>query len=121
VDIEVGLAPSRDEAATLASRRWVEASRFTLLAPPPAGDRRYAYLRVTDHGAGIARRHLPRLSERFFRVEREETSDHAGTGLGLAIVKHIISRHRGGFTVESEPGQGSAFAVYIEHPPETSL
>ena len=76
-------------------------------------------LRVVDSGPGIARRHLPRLSERFFRVERDETTDHSGTGLGLAIVKHIVNRHRGGFVVESEVGRGSAFAVFIEQPVET--
>ncbi|MGE3303656.1 MAG: ATP-binding protein [Hyphomonadaceae bacterium] len=116
VTIELGAGEDREEAAARAGRQWPEASRFSLLSPPPAAGRRYAYLRVTDAGAGIARRYLPRLSERFFRVEREESSDQPGTGLGLAIVKHIVNRHRGGFIVESLPGKGSAFAVYIERP-----
>ncbi|MEJ0022040.1 MAG: ATP-binding protein [Alphaproteobacteria bacterium] len=77
---------------------------FPAPAPPPAAGRHYAYLRVADSGSGIARRYLPRLSERFFRVERDEGAEQSGTGLGLAIVKHIVNRHRGGFIVESERG-----------------
>jgi two-component system phosphate regulon sensor histidine kinase PhoR len=69
---------------------------------------------VEDCGAGVARHFLPRLGERFFRVEREMGDERGGTGLGLAIVKHIINRHRGGFLVESQPGRGSAFAAYVE-------
>jgi two-component system phosphate regulon sensor histidine kinase PhoR len=118
VEIEIASAANRDEAAARAGRRWDEASRISLLTPPPTPERRYMVLRVVDSGPGIARRHLPRLSERFFRVEREETTDLEGTGLGLAIVKHIVNRHRGGFVVESEVGRGSAFAVFIEQPAE---
>ena len=54
----------------------------------------------------IARTRLPRLTERFYRVEGQKSGEHSGTGLGLAIVKHIINRHRGGLTVESAEGQG---------------
>lgn len=116
VEVIVGLGEDREEAASRAGRRWEEASRVALLSPPPAAGRHYAYFRVADSGAGIARRHLPRLSERFYRVEREEGAEQSGTGLGLAIVKHIVNRHRGGLIVESEPGRGSAFAVYLEQP-----
>jgi two-component system phosphate regulon sensor histidine kinase PhoR len=121
VEIEISAHANRDEAAARAGRRWDEASRISLLSPPPAPERHYAVLRVVDSGPGIARRHLPRLSERFFRVEREETADHSGTGLGLAIVKHIVNRHRGGLMVESEVGRGSAFAIFIAEPDETAV
>jgi two-component system phosphate regulon sensor histidine kinase PhoR len=117
VDVIAGLGDDREEAAVKAGRQWEDASRVSLLLPPPAAGRYYAYLRVADSGSGIARRYLPRLSERFFRVERDEGAEQSGTGLGLAIVKHIVNRHRGGFIVESEPGRGSAFAVYLERPP----
>jgi two-component system phosphate regulon sensor histidine kinase PhoR len=70
-------------------------------------------VRVTDQGVGIQRRYLPRLSERFFRVDGQKSGPTSGTGLGLAIVKHIVSRHRGGFTVESAPGKGSVFTVFF--------
>ena len=63
-------------------------------------------LRVADHGPGIAREHLPRLSERFYRVEGQKSGERLGTGLGLAIVKHIINRHRGGLAIESLEGAG---------------
>jgi two-component system phosphate regulon sensor histidine kinase PhoR len=116
VDVIAGLGDDREEAAVKAGRQWEDASRVSLLLPPPAAGRHYAYLRVADSGTGIARRYLPRLSERFFRVERDEGAEQSGTGLGLAIVKHIVNRHRGGFIVESEPGRGSAFAVYLERP-----
>ncbi len=112
--VEIGAAAERESAAELAGRRWSEAARIALLAPPTTSGRSYAYLRVADAGPGIPRRHLPRLSERFFRVERDQTAEKTGTGLGLAIVKHIVNRHRGGFVVESEPGRGSAFAIYLE-------
>jgi two-component system phosphate regulon sensor histidine kinase PhoR len=114
VEIEIGLADSREDVMAKAGRRWEDAGRIALLTPAPAPNRAYAYVRVTDAGPGVARRFLPRLGERFFRVEREMGAERGGTGLGLAIVKHIVNRHRGGLLVESQPGKGSAFAAYVE-------
>lgn len=115
VTVEIGVAEGRDAAADKAGRRWADAARIPLLTPGAPATRRFVYMRVTDEGPGIPRRHLPRLSERFFRVERDQQAvERSGTGLGLAIVKHIVNRHRGGFVVESEPGRGSAFAIYLE-------
>ncbi|MBW3656838.1 MAG: ATPase, partial [Gemmatimonadetes bacterium] len=74
---------------------------------------RYVAVRVTDTGPGIAREHLPRLTERFYRVEGQKSGDRPGTGLGLSIVKHVANRHRGGFAVESTLGAGSTFIVYF--------
>ena len=68
---------------------------------------------VVDQGEGIARGDLPRLTERFYRVDKARSRDLGGTGLGLAIVKHIVSRHRGALEIESEPGVGSRFTVYL--------
>lgn len=113
VVVDVGAGDGRDDVMAKAGRRWEEAGRIAMLTPPPAS-RAYAYVRVEDAGPGIARRFLPRLGERFFRVERELGAEKGGTGLGLAIVKHIINRHRGGFLVESQQGKGSAFAAYVE-------
>lgn len=68
---------------------------------------------VTDDGQGIARDHLPRLTERFYRVDTARSRALGGTGLGLAIVKHIVNRHRGALTIASTPGKGSTFTVYL--------
>ncbi len=72
----------------------------------------YAFIRVRDHGPGISRENLPRLTERFYRVP-ERTTGADGSGLGLAIVKHIVNRHRGLMMIESAAGSGSAFTVFL--------
>lgn len=69
---------------------------------------------VRDHGPGIAPEHLPRLTERFYRADIVSSREKQGTGLGLAIVKHIVARHRGRLTIQSEPGRGSVFAVRLD-------
>jgi two-component system phosphate regulon sensor histidine kinase PhoR len=70
-----------------------------------------AVVSVRDFGPGIAPEHLPRLTERFYRVDVETSRAQGGTGLGLAIVKHILSRHRGRLAIESEPGKGATFTA----------
>ncbi|NBB13810.1 ATPase [Caulobacter sp. SLTY] len=90
------------------------ATRITLLAPDRPQGRRYALLKVVDAGPGIPRDRLPRLTERFYRVEGQKSGgERAGTGLGLAIVKHIVNRHRGGMAVESAEGRGATFTVWL--------
>lgn len=66
---------------------------------------------VKDNGPGIAPEHLPRLTERFYRVERSRSRETGGTGLGLAIVKHVAQRHAAELQIESQPGQGSCFSI----------
>jgi two-component system phosphate regulon sensor histidine kinase PhoR len=70
-------------------------------------------LTVRDTGAGIAAEHLPRLTERFYRVDRSRSRESGGTGLGLAIVKHVMQRHGGRLTITSEVGQGSKFKLLL--------
>ena len=70
-------------------------------------------LTVADEGPGIAAKHLPRLFERFYRVDRGRSRELGGTGLGLAIVKHIINEHDGNVSVESEVGHGSTFRITL--------
>jgi len=70
-------------------------------------------IRFIDQGMGIARKHLPRLFERFYRVDKARSRKLGGTGLGLAIVKHIAQAHGGRVTVESELGQGSTFTLHL--------
>jgi two-component system phosphate regulon sensor histidine kinase PhoR len=68
---------------------------------------------VADQGEGIDPVHLPRLTERFYRIDSHRSREMGGTGLGLAIVKHIVSRHRGWLRIDSEPGVGSRFSVVL--------
>jgi two-component system phosphate regulon sensor histidine kinase PhoR len=68
---------------------------------------------VTDTGPGIAPEHLPRLSERFYRVDRSRSRESGGTGLGLAIAKHVAQRHDGELIMTSVLGQGSRFALVL--------
>jgi Signal transduction histidine kinase len=70
-------------------------------------------IRVTDHGPGIAREHLPRLTERFYRVDAARSQQTGGTGLGLAIVKHIVERHRGSLEIISAVGTGTTVSVKL--------
>ena len=73
----------------------------------------FFYVRIRDDGEGIARSNLPRLTERFYRVDVERSRQRGGTGLGLAIVKHILNRHHGGLQVESIVGEGSVFTAFF--------
>ena len=96
-------SPVRDEAPP------VEQVAITL-APTASNMVR---LVVRDHGDGIAATHLPRLTERFYRVDAGRSRGLGGTGLGLAIVKHIIERHRGRVEIVSAPGEGVRVTVLL--------
>jgi two-component system phosphate regulon sensor histidine kinase PhoR len=78
-----------------------------------SGSARILSIVVGDEGDGIPAIHLPRLTERFYRVDEGRSRRLGGTGLGLAIVKHIVNRHRGRLTIESRVGQGSTFTVVL--------
>jgi two-component system phosphate regulon sensor histidine kinase PhoR len=81
----------------------------------PRGDKfpARAFVSISDNGPGIAPEHLPRLTERFYRVSTEHSRRIGGTGLGLAIVKHVLSRHEGELTVQSVVGKGTTFKVVL--------
>jgi len=72
---------------------------------------------IRDNGEGIAAGAIPRLTERFYRVDVKRSRERGGTGLGLAIVKHIINRHQGRLGIESRPGEGSTFTVFLPAAP----
>ena len=78
-----------------------------------SGDAGRVHIAVTDGGPGIASEHLPRVFERFYRVDKARSRNLGGTGLGLAIVKHIAQAHRGQVTVASEVGKGSTFTITL--------
>ena len=86
---------------------------ITLSREPAMGEPRDALVSVRDYGPGIAPEHLPRLTERFYRVDIAESRAQGGTGLGLALVKHILNRHRGRLMIESTPGSGANFSVRL--------
>jgi two-component system, OmpR family, phosphate regulon sensor histidine kinase PhoR len=77
------------------------------------GQRRRLRIAISDDGPGISEEHLPRLTERFYRVDDKSSREKGGTGLGLAIVKHIIARHRGELKIASKLGLGSTFTVEL--------
>ena len=109
---------SRDELASAFGNLVSNAIRYT-----PAGgtitltwrvdDNGTGVFAVADSGIGIAPEHLPRLTERFYRIDRSRSRATGGTGLGLAIVKHVLLRHQASLEIASEPGRGSTFAVRL--------
>jgi two-component system phosphate regulon sensor histidine kinase PhoR len=91
-----------------------------LLAAAPDG-RKETHVAVRDHGPGIAPEHLPRLTERFYRVDVAESRAQGGTGLGLALVKHILNRHGGRLRIDSVPGQGATFTATLGSLPDRAV
>ncbi len=110
------IAGSHNELQSAMANLACNAVRYTpaggvILAswqPQPDGS---AVFQVHDNGPGIAAEHLPRLTERFYRVDRSRSRDTGGTGLGLAIVKHVAQRHSAELRIESVPGKGSTFKI----------
>ena len=95
----------------------VEVEEAPLVAATSRGSGGYLRVLVVDDGPGIAPQHLPRLTERFYRVDVAASRKKEGTGLGLAIVKHVVNRHRGELAIKSELGKGSSFAVILPEAP----
>ncbi|NNC27509.1 hypothetical protein HKX42_11555, partial [Salinisphaera sp. USBA-960] len=87
--------------------------RLSLAPQPGEGGRTGGtfVMSVRDFGPGIAAEHLPRLTERFYRVDASRSRETKGTGLGLAIVKHILTRHKARLEIDSAPGKGAVFTV----------
>lgn len=113
--VGAGAPPAFDPATDdleVETHRYADAV-YQVAAGGEAAEAGFVYIQVRDEGRGIARGDLPRLTERFYRVDVETSRARGGTGLGLAIVKHIVNRHRGGIAVESAPGHGSAFTVVL--------
>ncbi len=92
----------------------ITATKTDLLPPLfPSPDQPALLITVEDQGIGIPARHIPRLTERFYRVDKARSRQVGGTGLGLAIVKHILNRHRGAMVIESQENIGSKFLIYL--------
>jgi two-component system phosphate regulon sensor histidine kinase PhoR len=113
IDAKLGLMGNRNELHSAFSNIVINAVRYT----PAGGEIRLswhvddagAHFAVSDTGVGIEARHIPRLTERFYRVDVGRSRQTGGTGLGLAIVKHVLTRHGGELSIESEVGKGSTF------------
>ena len=95
--------------------KWVEAEGGVVRLRWRESDGGAAF-EVEDTGIGIAPEHIPRLTERFYRVDRGRSRETGGTGLGLAIVKHALARHGATLDVESKPGEGSRFTAQFAGP-----
>jgi two-component system, OmpR family, phosphate regulon sensor histidine kinase PhoR len=115
--ITARLRGNPDELRSAFSNLVSNAIRYT-----PAGGRISLHWRAADGGAvfevedtgiGIAPEHVPRLTERFYRVDKSRSRDTGGTGLGLAIVKHVVMRHQGDLRIQSELGRGSRFSIWM--------
>ena len=92
--------------------KYAKPSTTVRVAAQPVGDDQIS-VAVSDEGDGIPAAHLPRLTERFYRVDNARSRQLGGTGLGLAIVKHVVNRHRGRLDIQSLPGKGSVFTVTL--------
>lgn len=117
IDTEAALRGAHDELHSALGNLISNAVRYT-----PAGGKitlrwekkgNEAMFSVEDTGEGIEAQHLPRLTERFYRVDRSRSRETGGTGLGLAIVKHVLTRHQARLEITSEPGKGSRFSVWF--------
>lgn len=118
---EMRISGAKSELLSAMSNLMSNAVRYT----PPGGSIRIGWrvredgsaeFHVQDTGPGIAAEHLPRLTERFYRVDRSRSRETGGTGLGLAIVKHVAQRHGGVLDIESVAGQGSRFMLVLPAP-----
>ena len=119
LDVATGdwLLGAEDELRSAFGNLISNAVRYT----PDGGEIEIAWRRdgasivfsVRDSGIGIAAQHIPRLTERFYRVDRSRSRETGGTGLGLAIVKHVLNRHQGRLEIASEPGRGSTFSAVL--------
>ena len=119
LESDAGLSGSEDELRSAFGNLISNAVRYT----PEGGAITIGWSRrgldaafwVRDTGIGIEPQHIPRLTERFYRVDRSRSRSTGGTGLGLAIVKHVVNRHQARLEVTSEPGKGSTFSVVFPH------
>ncbi|MPZ36546.1 MAG: two-component sensor histidine kinase [Rhizobiales bacterium] len=127
-EVEVRVATSSDQVEVLGDRdellrvfenlienalKYAASGKRVDIALSADSSRNEARVAVRDHGPGIAPEHLPRLTERFYRVDVADSRAQGGTGLGLALVKHILNRHGGRLTIESVYGEGATFTAVL--------
>jgi two-component system phosphate regulon sensor histidine kinase PhoR len=117
LDADIEITGQRSELYSALSNLVINAAKYTpnggritLRAALEGGDLK---IEIEDNGIGIAAQHIPRLTERFYRVDPSRSAETGGTGLGLAIVKHILARHDAELEIESTVGKGSLFRCWI--------
>lgn len=108
-----------DNAIVYGHKGTVVRVAMTLTDTFPGSDKSGVAIRVENEGDGIGSEHLPRLTERFYRIDKGRSRSMGGTGLGLAIVKHIVGRHRGHLAIASTPGKNTVFTVYLPRAEDT--
>lgn len=122
--IDASVAGDRDELFQVFENLVENACKYgqsggkvvVALRPGTSGPQPEVDVTVTDFGPGISSEHIPRITERFYRVDVETSRAQKGTGLGLAIVKHILTRHNARLAIRSEPGKGSSFTAHFPVP-----
>ena len=93
--------------------KYGQSGKRVVVTVEPAQDGKEVEIRFRDFGPGMAEEHIPRVTERFYRVDVESSRSQKGTGLGLSIVKHILTRHSGRLSIRSKLGEGSVFTVHL--------
>ena len=117
-DKQLRLSGNPDELKSLISNLLINAIKYT----QPNGCIQIEWstrnaikvLCITDNGPGVDSKHIPRLTERFYRADKARSREEGGTGLGLAIVKHVLLRHQGKLSIDSTPGKGSVFSCMFQ-------
>ena len=116
-DADLNFRGKRGEIYSALSNLIINAAKYTpangIITVSALKTKKSLEITVADTGVGIEQKHLPRLTERFYRVDSSRSTETGGTGLGLAIVKHILSRHQGDLLIESEFGKGSRFTCRL--------
>ena len=112
IDVYLYADLAQNKAQAIASEKWQGSTQLKLVANPIDDNTNTALVRIENSGPGIQKRNMPRLSERFYRIDTG-SNEISGTGLGLAIVKHIITRHNGNLIVESKVDEKTAFSFIL--------
>ena len=128
-DVEIRLTLFEGPSATIGDRgqlyevfenlldnavKYGASGKFVEVSLAPAGRPGFQHqVTVIDHGPGVEPEHVPRLTERFYRIDADASRKKKGTGLGLAIVKHIVQRHRGQISIKSKPGEGMRVDIFL--------
>ena len=111
--VTVSVAPTMLNVRSLVSEMALFTTEVMRMRAAHDGSEPAVDVTIRDFGPGIPEEHIPRITERFYRIDVETSRTQKGTGLGLSIVKHILTRHNARLTIRSEVGKGAAFSVHL--------